>query len=619
MDGQPAGEWLGGDEAGNWVHPASGLKFKVQQTPRGRGIEHVAFLENTGSGDSPLLDNLDFFRWSGSCDVLVPPVILHCGGGLTDATYPGNAWRVRRTELPDWSALHLGSVRGRSSAKDLPLFFLTDMEERSGLAFVVGYSGNWKARIMREENSEGVRVDIGLPLAFRIPAGEQVRLGSVLLVPYEGNLSAGTNVLRNTLRENICPPLPGDGTARSVFVSWFGIQHEGNEAVFSRELECYRAVGTSVFEIDAAWSKQGLHKDYGAGNWLREDQEKFPGGLAPFANKVRSAGMDFGLWIEPETVEAGTILHQELGDYLLDDGNGKRFLLDLSKREALDRIFAVLEEVFEKYGVRWTRFDSNLEPEPFWNTISDPGLRGWTELRHFQGVYELLDRLMARFPDLHLESCSSGGMRIDLEILRRSHSIWISDNTSFPATMRQHIGGANRFLPSHLLHVELVGDYSLVRNGFFDPDDASSFPPEHYLIGFGGLLGFGQPLAGCTAATRAKFAAILKSWNEVRMNLQGDFFALTPQPETLAAWEVWQFVAADRSSAHVIAFRRLSDSPIRTIHPCGLLPGGRYRVTGKISGTCFEADGENLMAMGFPCELTEKGNAELFLIETASR
>ena len=137
--------------------------------------------------------------------------------------------------------------------------------------------------------------------------------------------------------------------------------------------------------------------------------------------------------------------------------------------------------------MRWIRWDFNTSPLDVWNSMDAPDQKGLAQIRHIMGLYSVLDRLMASCPDLLIEGCASGGRRIDLETVKRSHTFWKSDDTGDIPSMRFHETGGNTFLPGVLLNTNVL------------PVSGSELPFDIASI-FGGPLGFPMQLAaddGC--------------------------------------------------------------------------------------------------------------------------
>ncbi len=559
-NGQPISDWVT-DDGVNYRSATTKLTTRLTTRELGAAArEYRLALTNVADTLSPVLSHIEFCRLTHAITTESVPVVHHCGGGLTDAVFPSAAWRVKRTELPDWAALKLEGARGRSSNKDLPLFLVTDERDEAGLAFAVGYSGNVVSTILREFDYRSVVVSAGIrDLQLRIPPGETVPVSSMLVVPYRGDHLTGLNALRRVLREQVCPP----ATPRITYDHWFGLESRYDETILLREAEVQAQLGTEVFVVDAAWAQQGNVPHYGAGNWETVDDQKFPHGLKAFADKVRGLGMKFGLWIEPETVEAGTQMDRQFPDALIRLPGAHRYLADFSRPEIGEHLFAVTGRLVDEFGVEWFRVDSNLDPDPYWATIADPGERGYRELRHFEGFYRYLDRLRERYPHLHLEGCSSGGRRIDLELLKRHHSFWVSDNTVFPATVHQHLGGANHFLPAHLIHCEVV------KYPRYPTRDGSEFT-DYWLASLcGGLFGIGAPLSQYPVATRERLAGWVAQYRQLRRYLAGDFYPLLPQPSTTTDWDAWQFHLPATDEGMLLVFRPRGGPAEMEVRPRG--------------------------------------------------
>jgi alpha-galactosidase len=254
--------------------------------------------------------------------------------------------------------------------------------------------------------------------------------------------------------------------------------------------------------------------------------------------------------------------------------------------------------------------DSNLNPDEYWAKMADPGERGVRELRHWLGWYAFLDALRRRFPDLHIEGCSSGGRRIDLEMLKRSHSFWISDNTTFPTTVHQHIGGANHWLPSHLLNMEAV-KHPLFPQKIrpYDRVGDETFSDFWLLTLFGGLFGLGGPHSAYPAAVNEKFKRFIAQYKTVRENLMGDFYPLLPQPTSSADWDAWQFHNPATGRGHVLIFRMRGATEQRGFQLKALEAGRNYQLrwfNGRHESTwCADRPLTVRLATSYSAELIE--------------
>jgi alpha-galactosidase len=216
---------------------------------------------------------------------------------------------------------------------------------------------------------------------------------------------------------------------RPVVVNTWEAVYFGHELEGLVELAGLGAkVGAERFVLDDGWFLGRHHERAGLGDWV-VDVETWPQGLGPLADEVRRLGMDFGLWFEPEMVNEDSELARAHPDWILSPGRrlplpGRhQQVLNLSLPEAYAHVLEQMSAVISEYDVAYVKWDHNRD-------LLEPGDRVTGQARvHEQtkAVYRLMDELKRRHPGLEIESCSSGGGRIDLEVLERTDRVWASD------------------------------------------------------------------------------------------------------------------------------------------------------------------------------------------------
>lgn len=522
--------------------------------------------------------------------------LLHCSGGL-DGGMTSSSLGFELAETRLGSAV-LSAAGGRSSNRDLPFFLVHDDRESTGLFIGVGWSGQWEARLAGGDAAKPLGLTIEMPgLEAWLAPGERIISPSILVGTYQGETSAGANTLRRMLYDEYVPSLAGKKPLPPVsWNSWFIFENRITADLLNAQADLAAAAGVEYFCIDAGWFEGDFPE--GVGNWTL-NRTKFPEGLGGVGRHVASKGMKLGLWFEPERVAAKTRLAREHPEWVHRD------LLDLGNPKAREWVFKMMRQFIEEGGVRWIRFDFNTDPLDTWDAADQPGRRGLAQTRHIMGLYELLDRLMQSWPDLLIEGCASGGRRIDLETIRRSHTFWKSDDTVDLPVLRFHQTGANTFLPGGLLNANLL------------PVDLEF--DVHSL--FGGPLGLRCDWAKLSVEQRQGLAHLITQYKQVRHLLNADYFPLFSQSRKEEGWVGWQFQSADGQEGFVVVLRP-PGCAYRTaeVHVHGLVQSEKYRLTplGLRPAPPAVVTGKQLIE-GWPVELSNQTRSCVFTYQRGTK
>jgi alpha-galactosidase len=216
------------------------------------------------------------------------------------------------------------------------------------------------------------------------------------------------------------------------------------EAVYFRhsldELKDIAAIaadlGAERFVLDDGWFSGRNDDTTSLGDW-EVDNDKWPDGLMPLITHVQALGMSFGLWFEPEMVNRDSQLYRDHPDWVLgptDQIPGRQqYVLDMTHADVRDHLFARISALLGEYPIDYVKWDHNrVLPLP--------------DTSQVEGLYALIDRLREAHPRVEIESCASGGGRIDFGILARTHRVWLSDSNDALERLRiQH--EAALFLP----------------------------------------------------------------------------------------------------------------------------------------------------------------------------
>ena len=196
------------------------------------------------------------------------------------------------------------------------------------------------------------------------------------------------------------------------------------------------SLGVERFVLDDGWFRHRRDDHAGLGDWY-VDEGVWPEGLAPLIDHVRGLGMQFGLWFEPEMINPDSDLFRAHPDWVLAPPGRlapsarHQQVLDVANPEAYAYLLERIDAILTEYPIGYIKWDHNRDLIAA-EHAGRPGVHAQTE-----AVYRLFDELRARHPEVEIESCSSGGARIDLGILERTDRVWTSDSND--ALERQSI------------------------------------------------------------------------------------------------------------------------------------------------------------------------------------
>lgn len=232
--------------------------------------------------------------------------------------------------------------------------------------------------------------------------------------------------------------------------TWEGTYFDHKLDNLIAQAKAARAIGIERFVLDDGWFGRRDDDTSSLGDWAI-DPRKYPDGLGPLVDAVTSLGMEFGIWFEPEMVNPNSDLYRAHPDWVLKvDGRPletgrNQLVLDIARPEVAEYVFQAVDAVLSRYQVSYVKWDMNRDHFAAGN-IEGRAVYG----AQVRALYALLDRLVAAHPTVEFESCSSGGGRVDLGILKRTARVWTSDCTD--ALERASIQrGVSRFLPPEVM------------------------------------------------------------------------------------------------------------------------------------------------------------------------
>ena len=543
-------------------------------------VEWTLWLKNTGSRDTPMIENLQGLdtRFEREAE---GEFVLH---GLRGDTCVAESFRpyvltlgpdaVKRCSPPSKG----DKVSGKSSdgPDGWPYFNL--QQPGGGVMLAVGWPGQWEATFTRD-HERGLRVKAGQQLTHLVlRPGEEIRTPLIALLFWQGeDVVRAQNLWRAWYLAHVLPRVAGVPQPPTT-----QIQVDGALANWAR-VQAFLDAG---IKPDICWRDAG-----GANTWYPSsggpftekkiwlntgtwevDPVKYPQGFKPYSDKVRANGMQFLLWFEPERVgDPNSWLGTNHPEWLMP-GNSAGSVLNLGDADALNWLIGHFDSLVKTQGLDWYREDLNGgNYGTAWRNHDTADRQGITENRYVQGHLAFWDELRRRHPNLHLDSCASGGRRNDLETMRRSVPLLRSDwsVTAFANAPLQREGnqaqtfGLSSWLPWQGAGVPFFRDRYSVRS--------------YYVTGFGMIQGEQW------SEDASKRAEVQRGYAEVRriapLMLSGDYYPLTPYSLETTAWMAWQFHRADLGEGVVQAFRRPEAAgETLAVKLQGLVPEQRYEI-----------------------------------------
>ena len=370
--------------------------------------------------------------------------------------------RWMKERQPQRQPIHVGQwVRegreGRSGHDyTLAQFALTETsgyESGEVWGLSLAWSGNNRQLIERTAIGRTfmAAAELLLPNEMVLASGETYDAPAVVAVYSNQGIDGASDRLHRRQRSRATHPT--NIRPRPITLNvWEAVYFDHNYEKLAALAEAAAEIGIERFVLDDGWFGSRRDDHSGLGDWT-VSADVWPEGLGKLIDKVKSCGMEFGLWFEGEMVNPDSDLYRAHPEWILQSGGRvppearTQQVLDLAHPGAFDHVFNQVDAILTEYDIAYIKWDHN---------------RVLTEASHFgkaavrlqvEAIYRMFDSLKAAHPGLEIESCSSGGGRIDLGMIEHADRFWTSDNND--ALERQTI---NRYT-SIVIAPELLGTH----------------------------------------------------------------------------------------------------------------------------------------------------------------
>lgn len=338
---------------------------------------------------------------------------------------------VERTVLGH-GTIAFGSRRGTSSHQYNPAVILTEQgtTEEAGNCYgmLMVYSGNFFCEAERDQYNQ-TRLLMGLNdelFSYPLAAGDTFTVPEVILSYSQNGLSALSQQYHNCIRNHVCRSKYVHMSRPVLINSWEAAYFDFTGETIVNLAKEAASLGIDMVVMDDGWFGKRDDDNSSLGDWY-VNEKKLGGSLSELIRRVHEQGVKFGIWIEPEMVNEDSDLYRAHPDWAIQIPGRKpirsrnQLLLDFSRKEVRDQVFEQICAVLDQGEIDYVKWDMN-------RSMADV-YAGNLTYDYVLGVYDFMERLTSRYPDMLLEGCSGGGGRFDAGMLYYSPQIWCSDNT----------------------------------------------------------------------------------------------------------------------------------------------------------------------------------------------
>lgn len=563
-------------------------------------ITRSVIIENHGS------ENIIIEKAGSACLELLPgqyDLLSFCGRHTMERT-------VQRKRIGYGSSV-FESRRGTSSHQYNPAFILADVNATEdcgncyGIAFV--YSGGFRFETEKDPYDQVRTVMSIQPEQFAYPLnpGERFVVPETIFSFSQNGFGALSHNYHNCINHHVIRRSFQKKMRPVLINSWEAAYFDFTGETMLELAKNAADVGIDLVVMDDGWFGKRDDDNSGLGDW-EVNEEKLGCSLGTLIEKINELGVDFGIWIEPEMISEDSTLYRNHPDWVLQiPGRSpvrsrNQLVLDFSRKDVRDYIFASICKVLDQGNITYVKWDMNRSISDVYSHVN---VRGTVLHDYVVGVYDFLEQMIQRYPELLIEGCSGGGGRFDIGMLYYTPQIWCSDNTdAIDRTKIQY--GTSFFYPASAVgsHVSAVPNHQTGR---------ITSLKTRAVVAMAGTFGYELNLQMLSAEEKEEIkeqVAVFKKQNELIQ--QGTYYRLTnPMEDAMAAW---LFVSENKKHAlfNVVVLDKQANAGVTFIKLKGLLEGSTY--ISSEDNREYAADG--LMEAGFPIPST-LGEYEAYQVE----
>ncbi len=523
------------------------------------------------------------------------------GRDFTMTTLKGGWAKERSIER---YALHQGisSVESRRGSSSHHLNPFTALSEKTTTetqgevyGFALVYSADFKISVEKSE-IDNVRVIAGINpenFSWRLEPGASFETPECVLTYSAEGFNGMSQNFHDLCRNHLGKCADKSVKHPIVINNWEATYFDFNDEKIIEFIKACIGLGIDTMVLDDGWFGYRDQDNSSLGDWFI-DKRKFPNGLDKVIATCKEQDMKFGIWFEPEMISRDSELYRAHPDWCIHTDtrdameSRNQLVIDMARKEVVDYLYDAISKFLSENEISYVKWDMN-------RNIMDNGsdflgkAQGEHAHRYILGVYDLMNRLTKKHPNVFFEGCAGGGGRFDFGILYYMPQIWTSDDSDAIERFRIQYGTSLVYPPAAMVgHVSAVPNHQTGRiTSFKTRNDVAQ------MCNFGYELNVNQ-------LSEEEIAEIPKQVEEHKglepLIREGKYYRLLNPFETKRC--AWELVSKDQEKAYIMlgAVSISAQDNGFFVKPLGLHPEYIYQV----SGTDIVADGQTIMNIGIP-------------------
>lgn len=500
----------------------------------------------------------------------------------------------------------VGSRRGFSSHQHNPFVVLCahdageDHGNCYGASFV--YSGNFAAEA-EVTQADCTRMTMGIHDAqfqFELQPQESFTAPEVMLSFSSEGLGTLSRNYHKAIRYHICRGKYKTARRPILINNWEATYFNFNTEKLLDIVREAKKLGIEMLVMDDGWFGKREDDISGLGDWF-VNEKKLGGKLKDLVDGVNEIGLKFGIWFEPEMISEDSDLYRAHPDWALKipgrapTRGRQQLVLDFSREDVRTYIFDRMCEILESSDIEYIKWDANRHLTDVWSALLPAERQGEVFHRFILGLYDFLEKITQRFPNVLFEGCSGGGGRFDAGMMYYHPQIWCSDDTDAVERLEIQYGTSFAYPVSTMgAHVSVCPNHQTGR---------SVSMKTRGVVAMSGTFGYELDITKLSEEDKQTVKEQIEAFKKYYDLIQnGDYYRLTDDGRK-SPFVAWEFVSADKKEAllNMVVLRTKANPILHTVYARGLEADMMYQVEGsqeKFSGAALMNGGYPIPVMG---------------------